>query len=41
MTPAISDGNTQGTRGMRYSLMSRDWIADCVEARRLVLCEFR
>jgi dihydroxy-acid dehydratase len=31
MTPVISDGNTQGTRGMRYSLVSRDWIADCVE----------
>ena len=31
MAPVISDGNTQGTRGMRYSLISRDWIADCVE----------
>jgi dihydroxy-acid dehydratase len=31
MAPAISDGNTQGTLGMRYSLISRDWIADCVE----------
>ena len=31
MTPVISDGNTQGARGMRYSLVSRDWIADCVE----------
>ena len=31
MTPVISDGNTQGTKGMRYSLVSRDWIADCVE----------
>ena len=26
MAPAISDGNTQGTKGMRYSLISRDWI---------------
>ena len=31
MAPVISDGNTQGTKGMRYSLFSRDWIADCVE----------
>ena len=21
----------QGSRGMRYSLISRDWIADCIE----------
>ena len=30
-TPAISDGETQGTLGMRYSLVSRDLIADCIE----------
>lgn len=30
-TPVISDGETMGTLGMRYSLVSRDLIADCVE----------
>eukprot|EP01098_Paradermamoeba_levis_P004660 TRINITY_DN1985_c0_g1_i1.p1 TRINITY_DN1985_c0_g1~~TRINITY_DN1985_c0_g1_i1.p1 ORF type:complete len:585 (+),score=189.63 TRINITY_DN1985_c0_g1_i1:58-1812(+) len=30
-TPVISDGETQGTEGMRYSLISRDYIADCIE----------
>ena len=30
-TPVISDGETQGTEGMRYSLVSREVIADCVE----------
>ena len=30
-TPVISDGQTQGTPGMRYSLVSRDLIADCIE----------
>ena len=30
-TPAISDGETQGMLGMRYSLISRDYIADCIE----------
>ena len=30
-TPAISDGETQGALGMRYSLVSRDYIADCIE----------
>lgn len=30
-TPVISDGLTIGSKGMRYSLISRDWIADCVE----------
>ena len=30
-TPVISDGMTQGTTGMRYSLISRDLIADCIE----------
>lgn len=31
VTPVISDGQTQGTLGMRYSLVSRDYIADCIE----------
>lgn len=30
-TPVISDGETMGTEGMKYSLMSRDLIADCIE----------
>ncbi|XP_065835395.1 dihydroxy-acid dehydratase 2-like [Oscarella lobularis] len=30
-TPVVSDGETMGFGGMRYSLISRDWIADCVE----------
>jgi len=30
-TPAISDGETQGSLGMRYSLVSRDYIADSIE----------
>lgn len=30
-TPVISDGLTQGTEGMKYSLPSRDLIADCIE----------
>jgi dihydroxy-acid dehydratase len=30
-TPVISDGTTQGTDAMRYSLISRDVIADCIE----------
>lgn len=30
-TPVISDGETMGTIGMRYSLVSRDLIADCIE----------
>ncbi|XP_064384932.1 dihydroxy-acid dehydratase-like isoform X1 [Halichondria panicea] len=30
-TPVVSDGETMGSDGMRYSLISRDWIADCVE----------
>jgi dihydroxy-acid dehydratase len=30
-TPVVSDGETMGTHGMKYSLISRDWIADCVE----------
>ena len=30
-TPTINDGVTMGTDGMRYSLPSRDLIADCVE----------
>mmetsp|Transcript_143399 Transcript_143399/g.458401 ORF Transcript_143399/g.458401 Transcript_143399/m.458401 type:complete len:603 (-) Transcript_143399:222-2030(-) len=31
ITPVISDGQTQGTRAMRYSLVSRELIADCIE----------
>ncbi len=31
-TPAICDGISMGHSGMRYSLPSRDLIADCVEA---------
>ncbi|XP_020617401.1 uncharacterized protein LOC110055358 isoform X2 [Orbicella faveolata] len=30
-TPVISDAMTMGTTGMKYSLVSRDWIADCIE----------
>lgn len=29
--PVISDGQTMGSEGMRYSLISRDVIADCIE----------
>ncbi|XP_062513122.1 dihydroxy-acid dehydratase-like [Corticium candelabrum] len=29
--PVVSDGETMGTYGMKYSLVSREWIADCVE----------
>ena len=31
-TPTISDGMAMGTEGMKYSLVSREVIADCVEA---------
>jgi dihydroxy-acid dehydratase len=30
-TPTISDGMAMGTEGMKYSLVSRELIADCVE----------
>lgn len=30
-TPTISDGMAMGTQGMKYSLVSREVIADCVE----------
>src|SRR5690606_21173617 len=30
-TPTISDGMTMGTEGMKYSLVSRKVIADCIE----------
>src|SRR5690554_6673657 len=30
-TPTISDGMSMGTEGMKYSLVSREVIADCVE----------
>lgn len=31
ITPVISDGQTQGCKAMRYSLISRDLICDCIE----------
>mmetsp|Transcript_52506 Transcript_52506/g.97218 ORF Transcript_52506/g.97218 Transcript_52506/m.97218 type:complete len:589 (-) Transcript_52506:89-1855(-) len=31
ITPVISDGQTQGAKAMRYSLISRDLITDCIE----------
>jgi dihydroxy-acid dehydratase len=31
-TPTISDGMAMGTEGMKYSLVSREVISDCVEA---------
>jgi len=42
-TPIVSDGESQGCDGMRYSLPSRDLIADCIgallpEACRLPSC---
>src|SRR6476660_3026071 len=30
-TPTISDGMAMGTEGMKYSLVSREVIADCIE----------
>jgi dihydroxy-acid dehydratase len=30
-TPVVTDGETMGMSGMRYSLPSRDLIADCIE----------
>ena len=30
-TPTISDGMAMGTEGMKYSLVSREVISDCVE----------
>jgi dihydroxy-acid dehydratase len=30
-TPTVSDGMSMGTEGMKYSLISREVIADCVE----------
>jgi dihydroxy-acid dehydratase len=30
-TPTISDGMSMGTEGMKYSLVSREVIADCIE----------
>ncbi|MDU0809910.1 MAG: dihydroxy-acid dehydratase [Burkholderia sp.] len=30
-TPTISDGISMGTEGMKYSLVSRELIADCIE----------
>lgn len=31
-TPVVSDGISMGTEGMKYSLPSRDLIADCIES---------
>lgn len=31
LTPVISDGMSQGTKAMRYSLVSREVITDCIE----------
>lgn len=30
-TPVVTDGETMGGEGMKYSLVSRDLIADCIE----------
>jgi dihydroxy-acid dehydratase len=30
-TPVVSDGETMGMEGMKYSLVSRELIADCIE----------
>ena len=30
-TPVVTDGETMGTEGMQYSLVSRELIADCIE----------
>lgn len=30
-TPVVSDGESMGTSGMKYSLVSRELIADCIE----------
>lgn len=30
-TPVVTDGETMGTSGMKYSLVSRELIADCIE----------
>ena len=30
-TPVVTDGETMGMEGMKYSLVSRDLIADCIE----------
>lgn len=30
-TPVVSDGETMGSEGMKYSLVSREVIADCIE----------
>ena len=30
-TPIVTDGETMGMEGMKYSLVSRDLIADCIE----------
>lgn len=36
-TPVVADGETMGMEGMRYSLITRDLIADCIETMHEVL----
>jgi len=31
LVPTISDGMAMGTQGMKYSLISREVISDCIE----------
>eukprot|EP00929_Paragymnodinium_shiwhaense_P007968 TRINITY_DN111898_c0_g1_i1.p1 TRINITY_DN111898_c0_g1~~TRINITY_DN111898_c0_g1_i1.p1 ORF type:complete len:597 (-),score=147.27 TRINITY_DN111898_c0_g1_i1:176-1966(-) len=38
ITPVISDGQTQGTPAMRYSLVSREYICDCIEVMHEGYC---
>ena len=35
-TPTISDGMAMGTEGMKYSLVSREVISDCIETLSLI-----
>jgi len=38
ITPVISDGQTQGAKAMRYSLVSREVITDCIEVMHQGYC---
>jgi len=39
-TPVVTDGETMGTEGMKYSLVSRELIADCIETmHEAYLCD--
>ena len=40
LTWSVSDGISMGTDGMRYSLQSRDLIADSIEVRLVSPCHF-